>query len=153
MKLIIAIVNNDDSSTVQSALTEGGFFVTKLATSGGFLKKGNTTFFVGTNDDKVDGAIEIIKANAKKRVEKEPTVPPTEMGEFFTPIMVDVLVGGATVFVVDVDRVGLVAKRQRSRANLVAPNSQSRFISVCALAFRERVQISIVIIVVIVCIS
>ena len=93
MKLIIAIVNNDDSSTVQSALTEGGFFVTKLATSGGFLKKGNTTFFVGTNDDKVDGAIE-----------KEPTVPPTEMGEFFTPIMVDVLVGGATVFVVDVDR-------------------------------------------------
>ena len=104
MKLIIAIVNNDDSSTVQSALTEGGFFVTKLATSGGFLKKVNTTFFVGTNDDKVDSAIEIIKANAKKRVEKEPTVPPTEMGEFFTPIMVDVLVGGATVFVVDVDR-------------------------------------------------
>ena len=104
MKLIIAIVNNDDSSTVQSALTEGGFFVTKLATSGGFLKKGNTTFFVATNDDKVDSAIEIIKANAKKRVEKEPTVPPTEMGEFFTPIMVDVLVGGATVFVVDVDR-------------------------------------------------
>lgn len=104
MKLIIAIVNNDDSSTVQSALTEGGFFVTKLATSGGFLKKGNTTFFIVTNDDKVDSAIEIIKANAKKRVEKEPTVPPTEMGEFFTPIMVDVLVGGATVFVVDVDR-------------------------------------------------
>ena len=104
MKLIIAIVNNDDSSTVQSALTEGGFFVTKLATSGGFLKKGNTTFFIGTNDDKVYSAIEIIKANAKKRVEKEPTVPPTEMGEFFTPIIVDVLVGGATVFVVDVDR-------------------------------------------------
>lgn len=44
MKLIIAIVNNDDSSSVQTALTEGGFFVTKLATSGGFLKKGNTTF-------------------------------------------------------------------------------------------------------------
>ena len=82
MKLIIAIVNNDDSSTVQSALTEGG----------------------GTNDDKVDPALEIIKAHARKRVEKEPTVPPTEMGEFFTPIMVDVLVGGATVFVVDVDR-------------------------------------------------
>jgi len=69
-----------------------------------FLKKGNTTFFIGTNDDKVDPALEIIKAHARKRVEKEPTVPPTEMGEFFTPIMVDVLVGGATVFVVDVDR-------------------------------------------------
>ena len=104
MKLIIAIVNNDDSNSVQTALTEGGFFVTKLATSGGFLKKGNTTFFIGTNDDKVEHAVGIIKENSKKRVEKEPTVPPTEMGEFFTPIMVDVLVGGATVFVVDVDR-------------------------------------------------
>ena len=59
---------------------------------------------VGTNDEKVDGAIDIIRAHARKRVIKQPTVPPTEMGEFFTPIMVDVLVGGATVFVVNVDR-------------------------------------------------
>ena len=92
MKLIIAIVNSDDSSSVQAALT------------GGFLKKGNTTFFIGTNDDKVEHAVGIIKENSKKRVEKEPTVPPTEMGEFFTPIMVDVLVGGATVFVLDIEQ-------------------------------------------------
>ncbi|RHM62842.1 MULTISPECIES: cyclic-di-AMP receptor [Coprobacillaceae] len=104
MKLIIAIVNSDDSSSVQGALTEAGYFVTKLSTTGGFLKKGNTTFFIGTNHEKVDEVINIIKEHSKKRVEKEPTVPPTEMGEFFTPIMVDVLVGGATVFVVDVDR-------------------------------------------------
>ena len=90
MKLIIAIVNSDDSSSVQAALTEEGYFVTKLSTTGGFLKKGNTTFFIGKN--------------SKKRVEKEPTVPPTEMGEFFTPIMVDVLVGGATVFVLDIEQ-------------------------------------------------
>ena len=104
MKLIISIVNNDDCNAVSSALTENGFFVTKLATSGGFLKKGNTTFFVGTNDEKVDQAIEIIKSHVRKRVVKEPAVPPTEMGDFFTPIMIDVLVGGATIFVVDVDR-------------------------------------------------
>lgn len=104
MKLIIAIVNSDDSSTVQSALTKEGYFSTKLSTTGGFLKKGNTTFLIGTNADKVEKAIEIIKDNSKKRVEKEPTVPPTEMGEFFTPMMVDVLVGGATVFVLDVDQ-------------------------------------------------
>ncbi len=104
MKLIITIVNNDDSSAVQGALTQEGFFVTKMATSGGFLKKGNTTFFIGTDNDKVETAFEVIRANARKRVVKEPTVPPTEMGEFFSPIMVDVLVGGATVFVVDVDR-------------------------------------------------
>ena len=79
MKLIIAIVNSDDSSSVQAALTEEGYFVTKLSTTGGFLKKGNTTFFIGTNDDKVEHAVGIIKENSKKRVEKEPTVPPTEM--------------------------------------------------------------------------
>ena len=76
MKLIIAIVNNDDSSAVQSALVDGGYFVTKMATSGGFLKKGNTTFLIGTDDAKVEGALSIIKENAKKRVEKEPTVTP-----------------------------------------------------------------------------
>lgn len=104
MKLIIAIVNSDDSSAVSSALNKDGFFVTKMSTTGGFLRKGNTTLFIGTDDDKVDRVVEIIRTHAKKRVEKEPTVPPTEMGEFFTPIMVDVVVGGATVFVLDITR-------------------------------------------------
>ena len=104
MKLIVAIVNSDDSASVQEGLTEGGYFVTKLSTTGKIKKKGNTTFLIGTNDDKVDDCISVIKAKAKKRVEKEPTIPPTEMGEFFTPIMVDVLVGGATVFVLNIDQ-------------------------------------------------
>ncbi len=104
MKLVIAIINSDDHNAVQKGLTHGGYFVTKLSTTGGFLKKGNTTFLIGTNDDKVDDVISIIKKYSKKRVEKEPTVPPTEMGEFFTPIMVDVLVGGATVFVLNIDQ-------------------------------------------------
>ena len=103
MKLVIGIVNSDDSSNVSSALTENGFFVTKLSTTGGLLKKGNTTFMIGTNDERVQECIEVIKAHAKKRVEKEPTVPPTEMGEFFTPMMVDVLVGGATIFVLPIE--------------------------------------------------
>ena len=47
MKLIVAIVNSDDSASVQEGLTEGGYFVTKLSTTGGFLKKGNTTFLIG----------------------------------------------------------------------------------------------------------
>ena len=104
MKLVIAIVNSDDSSTVQGNLTKSGYFVTKLSTTGGFLKKGNTTFLIGVDKDKVDEVMTIIKANAKKRVVKEPTVPPSEMGEFFSPIMVDVLVGGATVFVMNIDQ-------------------------------------------------
>lgn len=104
MKLIIAIVNNDDSSSVMNALIEGGYFVTKLASTGGFLKKGNTTFLIGTNDELVDGALALIKSHAEKRIVKEPSVSPAELGDFFMPIMVDVLVGGATVFILNVER-------------------------------------------------
>ncbi|WP_249028741.1 cyclic-di-AMP receptor [Tannockella kyphosi] len=104
MKLIVAIINSDDSSFVQSALIDAGYFSTKLSTTGGFLKKGNTTFLIGVEALKVEHVLSIIEENAKKRVEKEPTVPPTEMGEFFTPVMIDVTVGGATVFVLDIDQ-------------------------------------------------
>lgn len=103
MKLVLGIINSDDSNSVSNALNKAGFFVTRLSTTGGFLKKGNTTLLIGTADEKVDEAIDIIKQCAKKRVEKEPTIPPAEMGEFFTPIMVDVLVGGATIFVLPIE--------------------------------------------------
>ena len=57
MKLILAIVSSDDSATVQAALTKKHFPITKLATTGGFLKAGNTTFIVGVEDDKVEEVI------------------------------------------------------------------------------------------------
>ena len=60
MKLILAIVSNDDSGAVSSALTREGFSVTKLATTGGFLMAGNTTFISGVEDAKVDAVIGII---------------------------------------------------------------------------------------------
>ena len=104
MKLIMSIVNNDDANRVQDALIDHGFFVTRMSSTGGFLKKGNTTFLIGTNDDKVDAVITVIKKHANKRVVKEPTVSSSQMGEAFTPIMVDVLVGGATIFVLDIER-------------------------------------------------
>ena len=53
MKLLIAIVNNEDSAVVSSALTKEGFSVTKLSTTGGFLMVGNTTFLIGAEADKV----------------------------------------------------------------------------------------------------
>ncbi|MBQ6119286.1 MAG: cyclic-di-AMP receptor, partial [Clostridia bacterium] len=56
MKLLIAIVNNDDSAVVASALTKENFVVTKLSTTGGFLMVGNTTFLIGTEDDRVGTA-------------------------------------------------------------------------------------------------
>ena len=60
MKLVLAIVNNDDSAIVSSALTKEGFFVTKLSTTGGFLMVGNTTLLIGTEDDRVGKLKEIL---------------------------------------------------------------------------------------------
>ena len=65
MKLLIAIVNNDDSAVVSSALTREGYTVTKLSTTGGFLMVGNTTFLIGAEDNTVAKAKEIIKNHSK----------------------------------------------------------------------------------------
>ena len=66
-KLIIAIVSNEDSTAASRALTKGGFSVTRLATTGGFLLSGNTTMLVGTDAERVDEAIHIIGENSCKR--------------------------------------------------------------------------------------
>ncbi len=52
MKLIFAVVNGDDSQAVSKALTKNGFFATKLASTGGFLSAGNTTFMICTDNEK-----------------------------------------------------------------------------------------------------
>ena len=102
MKMIFAIVNKDDSGAVSSALTRGGFSVTKLATTGGFLMAGNTTFLVGTEDDRVDDVIAIVEKQSKKRTQM---VPSTTYGASeYTAYPVEVTVGGATIFVMDVER-------------------------------------------------
>lgn len=104
MKLIFAIINNDDSSAVSSALTQNGYFATKLASTGGFLMSGNTTFLIGTDDDKVDDAINIISEHSKKRSQMMPSSASYGIGGMYSSFPVEVTVGGATVFVTDVDR-------------------------------------------------
>ncbi|HIT19244.1 MAG TPA: cyclic-di-AMP receptor [Candidatus Fimivivens faecavium] len=103
MKLIMAIVSNDDSSKVQSALTKERYQVTRLATTGGFLMAGNTTFICGTEDDKVDHAIEIIAQHSKKRTQMVPSSASYGVG-MYTSFPVEVQIGGATIFVMDVER-------------------------------------------------
>ena len=102
MKMIFAIVNKDDSSTVSSALTRAGFSVTKLATTGGFLQAGNTTFLVGTDDTRVNEVIEVIEKHSKKRTQMVPTS--NYSTTTYASFPVEVTVGGATIFVTDVDR-------------------------------------------------
>lgn len=103
MKLILAIVSNDDTASVSTALNSNHFQVTKLATTGGFLSLGNTTLIVGCEDEKVDQAIEIIGNESKKRTEVVPSTASFMSGEF-SPMPIEVTVGGATIFVLDVDK-------------------------------------------------
>ena len=103
MKLIFAIVSNDDSGMVSAALTKGGFSVTKLATTGGFLMAGNTTFIVGTEDENVDKVIDIIAKQSSRRSQMVPSAASMDVG-MYTSFPVEVTVGGATVFVLSVDR-------------------------------------------------
>ena len=100
MKLIYAIVNNDDSHAVQSSLTKNGFQATKLASSGGFL---NTTFMVCSEDDKVDEIIEIIKAHSHRRKQFVPNSASYGVGSY-TSFPVEVSVGGATIFMTNIER-------------------------------------------------
>ncbi len=103
MKLIYAIVNNDDSHSVSNALTKNGFSATKLASTGGFLMAGNTTFLVCSDDDKVDSIIEIIKQHSRKRKQFVPSASSYDMGSM-NSFPVEVSVGGATIFVTDIER-------------------------------------------------
>ena len=102
MKLVLAIVSNDDSGMVSAALTKDGFSVTKLATTGGFLMAGNTTFIVGVEDDRVDEVIKIVEQQSKKRTQ---VIPSTTYGtSAYASFPVEVTVGGATVFVLNIER-------------------------------------------------
>jgi len=103
MKLILAIVSNDDSSSVSSSLTKNGFSVTRLATTGGFLRAGNTTMIVGTEDEKVEKCIEIIGNESKRRTEVVPSTASYDIGRYAS-FPVEVQVGGATIFVLDVEQ-------------------------------------------------
>lgn len=107
MKLIIAIVQDEDSSRLVSQLMKNGYGVTKLATTGGFLRAGNTTLLIGTDDDKLTAVMEIIEHVCKSR--KQVTSAPLSVGSMgsvpgASSYPVEVTVGGATVFVLSVDQ-------------------------------------------------
>ena len=103
MKLVLAIINHDDANTVTQNLTKRGFSSTKLATTGGFLMSGNVTILIGVDEEKVQEVIDIIHEFSHSRKQLIPTT--TEMSYGYYPSMpVEVTVGGATIFVVDVER-------------------------------------------------
>lgn len=103
MKLILAIVNNDDSAVVSATLTRENYSVTKLSTTGGFLMIGNTTLLIGAEDDRVEQAKKIIHDHSHTRNKIAMTTESLGRGLQRDGLEEEVMVGGATVFVLDVE--------------------------------------------------
>ena len=103
MKMVFAIISKSDEDITVTALNEAGFFATKLSSTGGFLKKTNTSIIVGTDDDKV---LDILRRYAGKRIDEMPYVAPSmsrpSAGVGAPYVTVPTSAGGATVFVLDV---------------------------------------------------
>ena len=103
MKLILAIVHSDDGNKAISELNKAGFRVTKLATTGGFLRSGNMTLLIGVDEDKIHALKEVFKENCSTRKKIMTTPVSTGMAGMMTNQPIEVDVGGATLFVLDVE--------------------------------------------------
>ena len=103
MKLVYAIVHSDDAYAVNKGLSSAGIRATKLASTGGFLSKGNTTFMICCDNAQVDTVIEVCKQYSQKR---KKTVPASAVLErdYANAEPVEVTIGGATIFVTDIER-------------------------------------------------
>lgn len=105
MKLIIAIIQEPDQKYLSDALIEAEVRATKLRTSGGFLRRGNVTYLIGVEDNKLDFVLDIIKENSQEREENLTEISFFERGyvdEEFLPTRV--VIGGAVVFVLPIDQ-------------------------------------------------
>ncbi|MED4126876.1 MULTISPECIES: cyclic-di-AMP receptor [Shouchella] len=104
MKLIMAVIQDKDSTRLSDALVKEDYRATRLSSTGGFLKAGNTTFLIGVEDDAVEEVMGIIQKNCRSR--EQVVAPISPMGgnaDSYVPYPVEVQVGGATVFVLPVD--------------------------------------------------
>ena len=97
--------SDDDADQFISALRDGGFSSTKISTTGGFLRQGNATILVGTEEANVPRVLDIIKRNCHTRTRYVTPLPPVmEPGEPYMAHPIEVEVGGAVIFVLDVGR-------------------------------------------------
>uniref|UniRef100_A0A540VAD1 Transcriptional regulator n=2 Tax=Litorilinea aerophila TaxID=1204385 RepID=A0A540VAD1_9CHLR len=100
----MAIINSDDSRNLLDRLARRGFSATLTSSSGGFLRISNTTVFCGVEDDKVEEVLNIIRESCPDRVQYVTPLPPVmEPGEVHIPTPVEKHMGGATIFVLDVE--------------------------------------------------
>ena len=105
MKLIFAVVQGKDADNLRSALLDAGYRTTQINSAGGFLRESNATFLVGVENDRVADVLRIVKQTCYTRTQYvNPLLPIMEPGEFYMPNPVEVQVGGAAVFICNVNR-------------------------------------------------
>ncbi|UUX33143.1 cyclic-di-AMP receptor [Fundicoccus culcitae] len=105
MKLIIAIVQDQDQNVLSNAFYESNVRATKLSSTGGFLRAGNTTFLVGIEENRVDEVLDIIKQSSKARAQYVSSPVNLDVSlDVSASYPVKVEVGGATVFVLPIDQ-------------------------------------------------
>jgi len=104
MKMITVIIHDEDSKELLRKLNENEYGATKLASTGGFLRSGNTTLLIGVAEEQVDDVLKMIKETCKKRKQMTTTAPVGANTSNFVVMPLEVTVGGATVFIADVER-------------------------------------------------
>jgi uncharacterized protein YaaQ len=105
MKLLVSIVNMDDMYALTDALTTEGYDATVIGTTGGFLREGNATLLIGVEDEAVTRVLRVIRAKCRTRTRyMQPISAGVEGEESFMIEPIEVEVGGAVVFVLDVER-------------------------------------------------
>lgn len=104
MKLLFAIIQDEDEKMLTKTLVEQDFNVTRISSSGGFLRSGNATLMIGVDKERLDTALSIIRAQSHRRKAMTAAAPLTSRGAEGAPMPMQVSVGGATVFLIDVEQ-------------------------------------------------
>ena len=105
MKLIVAIVQDEDTPALTDALVESGRRFTKVSTTGSFLRTGNTSLLIGVEDNEVELVMATLRRTCRRRTQVAvPYSPALEPGLLYMPENFEVEVGGAVVFIIDVER-------------------------------------------------
>jgi uncharacterized protein YaaQ len=104
MKLIVAIVQDYDCDRLLRAIAGAGFRATRIASTGGFLRTGNTTVLMGVADDQVAPCVRLIRGACQTRIQRVPEALASDLTEWNPAGIAEVAIGGAVVFVTTVSR-------------------------------------------------
>jgi len=104
-KLCMIIVSDRDAGRLIDKLVRAGIPSTKLGSTGGFLRRGNATIITGVPDTDVDRTLAIVRDVCHVRTELLPiqSLPFIGDGGYLSD-PVEVRAGGATVFVLNIER-------------------------------------------------